>query len=146
MRCHDSATKKKEEPPKKETQASRGKKQEARPELSAIPTASEVREHFISVSVDKKEDLMARVGAILGLGLLDAGGRNVTTSFFSHRGLLRREAVVGYLLFSQYWYWYPLLLTVSLTMTPTFKGIFKMDLSKSKENPPTSTPSPNPAP
>eukprot|EP01053_Blabericola_migrator_P013468 Blabericola_migrator_1__13467@NODE_973_length_5857_cov_179_640933_g675_i0_p2_GENE_NODE_973_length_5857_cov_179_640933_g675_i0NODE_973_length_5857_cov_179_640933_g675_i0_p2_ORF_typecomplete_len778_score189_15PC_rep/PF01851_22/3_7e03PC_rep/PF01851_22/0_0012PC_rep/PF01851_22/0_00017PC_rep/PF01851_22/5e07PC_rep/PF01851_22/5_5e06PC_rep/PF01851_22/0_0024PC_rep/PF01851_22/5_5e02HEAT_2/PF13646_6/67HEAT_2/PF13646_6/4_8e06HEAT_2/PF13646_6/7_9e11HEAT_2/PF13646_6/2_3e06HEAT_2/PF13646_6/3_6e03HEAT_EZ/PF13513 len=111
------AAKAKEE---KKTPGVRGKKQEARPPLSAIPTASEVREHFISVAIDKKDDVMARVGAIIGLGLLDAGGRNVTSSFFSHRGLLKREAVVGYLLFSQYWYWYPLLLTVSLTMTPTF--------------------------
>lgn len=133
MRCHDPASKKNAANEaaaagKKEGQTkSDARKPESRVELPTIPTASEVREHFISVAIDKKEDIMARVGAIIGLGLLDAGGRNVTTSFFSHRGLLRREAVVGFLLFSQYWYWYPLLLTVSLTMTPVFKGVLKLE-------------------
>eukprot|EP01055_Gregarina_sp_Pseudo9_P002936 Gregarina_sp_Pseudo_9__2935@NODE_314_length_3190_cov_19_874326_g295_i0_p1_GENE_NODE_314_length_3190_cov_19_874326_g295_i0NODE_314_length_3190_cov_19_874326_g295_i0_p1_ORF_typecomplete_len990_score227_99PC_rep/PF01851_22/1_4e04PC_rep/PF01851_22/1_5e04PC_rep/PF01851_22/0_00021PC_rep/PF01851_22/0_0005PC_rep/PF01851_22/6e08PC_rep/PF01851_22/5_5e06PC_rep/PF01851_22/0_0013PC_rep/PF01851_22/7_2e02HEAT_2/PF13646_6/1_4e02HEAT_2/PF13646_6/4_1e05HEAT_2/PF13646_6/9_2e10HEAT_2/PF13646_6/2_1e05HEAT_2/PF13646_ len=131
MRCHDPASKRSAtetaKDTKKEGAKPEGKKPEARIELSTIPTASEVREYFVSVAIDKKEDIMARVGAIIGLGLLDAGGRNVTTSFFSHRGLLRREAVVGFLLFSQYWYWYPLLLTVSLTMTPVFKGVLKFE-------------------
>lgn len=87
--------------------------------LNGIPTPSQIRDHLVAISTDRREDVMSRVGSIIGLGLLEAGGRNSTASFFSNRGSLRQEAVVGFLLFSQYWYWYPLMLSISLTFQPT---------------------------
>lgn len=68
---------------------------------------------------DKHEDPVARFGAALGAGLLDAGGRNVTISLLSRSGSRNTSAIVGMLLFCQFWYWYPLAHAVSLAFQPT---------------------------
>ncbi|PHJ24016.1 26s proteasome subunit [Cystoisospora suis] len=78
-----------------------------------------VRSLLQRVIGDKHEDVMARFGALLATGLIDAGGRNVVASMFSSSGVLRQEAAVGFCLFAQFWYWYPLLHMVALTFTPT---------------------------
>lgn len=46
-------------------------------------------------------------------------GRNVAASLFSSSGVLRRQAVVGFTLFTQLWYWFPLVYCVSLSFRPT---------------------------
>lgn len=78
-----------------------------------------VRELIVKVISDKHEDVMTRFGAILAAGLIDAGGRNATATFFSRSGYLRREAAVGFCLFSQLWYWYPLIHCISLAFLPS---------------------------
>ena len=52
---------------------------------------------------DKHEEAMARMGAIMAAGLLDAGGRNATPALRSHSGYFRRTSVVALALFTQYW-------------------------------------------
>jgi len=68
---------------------------------------------------DKHEEVMARMGAIMATGLLDAGGRNLTVALRSPSGYFRRTSVVGLMLFLQYWYWYPLSYCISLALQPS---------------------------
>merc|ERR1712147_511310 len=68
---------------------------------------------------DKHEDVMAKFGAILAQGIIDAGGRNVTVSLQSRTGHTNMLGVVGMLVFTQYWYWFPLSHFLSLAFQPT---------------------------
>ena len=68
---------------------------------------------------DKHEDVMAKFGAILAQGIIDAGGRNVTVSLQSRTGHTSMLGVVGILVFTQYWYWFPLSHFLSLAFQPT---------------------------
>lgn len=68
---------------------------------------------------DKHEFVMAKLGAIMATGIIDAGGRNVTLALKSRAGHRNMQAVVGLAMFLQYWYWYPLTHFVSLAFTPT---------------------------
>lgn len=48
-----------------------------------------------------------------------SGGRNVTVSLQSRTGHTNMLAVVGALVFTQYWYWFPLAHCLALAFTPT---------------------------
>ncbi|KAI8838641.1 armadillo-type protein [Chytridium lagenaria] len=78
-----------------------------------------VRKLFETIIADRHEDVMAVFGAVLGQGILDAGGRNVTISLRSPSGLPNMSAIVGMAVFTQFWYWYPLTHFLSLAFTPT---------------------------
>merc|ERR1712226_650370 len=65
------------------------------------------------------QDVMAKFGAILAQGIIDAGGRNVTVSLQSRTGHTNMLGVVGMLVFTQYWYWFPLSHFLSLAFQPT---------------------------
>ena len=71
------------------------------------------------IILDKHEDTMSKMGAILASGILDAGGRNVTIQLLSKTKHDKITAVVGLAVFSQFWYWYPLIYFVSLAFSPT---------------------------
>jgi 26S proteasome regulatory subunit N2 len=83
------------------------------------PSVKRFRALFAERIGDKHEELMAKFGAILASGLIDAGGRNVTVALQSRSGHLNLSAIVGLAIFVQYWYWYPLTHFVSLAFTPT---------------------------
>lgn len=74
---------------------------------------------YAKVISDKHEDVMAKFGAILAQGIIDAGGRNCTVSLQSRTGHTNMEGVVGMLVFTQYWYWFPLSHFLSLAFQPT---------------------------
>ena len=80
---------------------------------------SEHRKLLAKVVGDKHEDPMAKFGAILATGLLDAGGRNMTISLLSKSGHKAMPAIVGCAIFTHFWFWHPLLLFVNLALTPT---------------------------
>jgi 26S proteasome regulatory subunit N2 len=84
-----------------------------------VPKAGAVRQIFEKTIADKHEDAMAKLGATLAQGLIDAGGRNVTISMQSKSGSINMPAVVGLALFTQFWYWFPLAHCASLAFTPT---------------------------
>merc|ERR1712183_838680 len=85
----------------------------------SCPKVKTFRDLYKKVINDKHEDVMAKKGAILAQGIIDAGGRNVTLSLQSRTGHVNMGAVVGMLVFNQFWYWYPLAHFLSLTFTPS---------------------------
>ena len=72
-----------------------------------------------TISDVKHSPTMARMGAIMGTGIIDAGGRNVTIELLARNGFTKAPAVVGMVLWTQYWYWYPMMHMLSLSFTPT---------------------------
>merc|ERR1719186_1982065 len=83
------------------------------------PKVKDFRALYQKVITDKHEDVMAKFGAILAQGIIDAGGRNVTVSLQSRTGHTNMLGVVGMLVFCQYWYWFPLSHFLSLAFQPT---------------------------
>ncbi|GBG24717.1 26S proteasome non-ATPase regulatory subunit 1 [Hondaea fermentalgiana] len=82
---------------------------------------AKILRHKLSQTIGdaKHSPTMTRMGAILATGLIDAGGRNVKVELKSRTGFTKPPAVVGMVLWTQYWYWYPMLHMISLTLTPT---------------------------
>lgn len=74
---------------------------------------------LISSTLSKKGDTMTKLGAILGAGILDAGGRNVSIALLSPAGHKKMAAIVGMMLFPNFWYWFPMVHFLSLSFTPT---------------------------
>lgn len=67
---------------------------------------------------------MVKMGAILSVGILDIGGRNMSISLTTRSGMPKIEAITGMLIFSQYWNWFPYLNFISLTLSPSvFIGV-----------------------
>lgn len=83
------------------------------------PRVSSARKNFEKIISDKHEDAMAKFGATLAQGIIDAGGRNVTISLQNRGGSSNMPAIVGMALFCQFWYWFPLAHFASLAFTPT---------------------------
>ncbi|KAB2623170.1 26S proteasome non-ATPase regulatory subunit 1-like protein A [Pyrus ussuriensis x Pyrus communis] len=77
------------------------------------------RRQLEKIILDKHEDTMSKMGAILASGILDGGGRNVTIRLLSKTKHDKVTAVVGLAVFSQFWYWYPLIYFLSLSFSPT---------------------------
>lgn len=74
---------------------------------------------LFAVIEDKHQSTMSKMGAMLALGILNAGGRNVRIGLLSNAGFLKMASVVGLMLSLQYWWWYPLIHFMSLSFTPT---------------------------
>ncbi|XP_057301114.1 26S proteasome non-ATPase regulatory subunit 1-like [Hydractinia symbiolongicarpus] len=83
------------------------------------PKVKQMREAYTKVIADKHEDSIAKFGAILAQGIIDAGGRNATVSLQSRAGQNHMPTIVGLFVFSQFWYWFPLSHFLSLSFTPT---------------------------
>ncbi|QPG73265.1 hypothetical protein FOA43_000573 [Brettanomyces nanus] len=84
------------------------------------PNIKEFREQLASTVSNKHEESLARFGAALAQGILDAGGRNVTIQLENHQtNTLNTKAIVGLVMFVQFWYWFPLAHFLSLSFTPT---------------------------
>ncbi|XP_055523771.1 26S proteasome non-ATPase regulatory subunit 1 [Wyeomyia smithii] len=96
------------------------------------PKVTFFRQLYNQVITNKHEDVMAKYGAILAQGIIDAGGRNVTVSLQSRTGHTNLQAVVGMLVFTQYWYWFPLAHCLSLAFTPTSLIALNSDLKMPK--------------
>jgi 26S proteasome regulatory subunit N2 len=77
------------------------------------------RTTFETVVSTKSEDAMAKFGAVLAQGIIDAGGRNSVLSLTSPSGHVNHMAVAGTMLFCQFWYWYPLTHFLSFALSPT---------------------------
>ena len=86
---------------------------------ASSPSLASTRAKYHKVITDKHEDPMARFGAAIGQGFIDAGGRNVAISLQSRAGSANTSAIVGMALFCQFWYWYPLAHCACLAFSPT---------------------------
>ena len=80
---------------------------------------SSTRKLYEKIIGDKHEDAMAKFGAVLASGIIDAGGRNVTITLQSRTGIPNMASIVGLALFTQFWFWFPLSHFLSLAFTPT---------------------------
>ncbi|GAA5990775.1 hypothetical protein JCM11641_002034 [Rhodosporidiobolus odoratus] len=83
------------------------------------PKSASTRSIYTSILKDKHADAMAKFGAALSQGVIDAGGRNVTVSMMNKGGRRDMKSIVGMALFLQFWYWFPLGHCLSLAFTPT---------------------------
>lgn len=83
------------------------------------PAAKKFRDTLLEVVNDKHQPVLAKTGAIMAAGILDAGGRNVVVSMHSRSGFIKMGGVVGLMMWLQYWYWYPLMHFLSLAFAPT---------------------------
>jgi 26S proteasome regulatory subunit N2 len=83
------------------------------------PSVKVVREMFEKVTKDKHEDLLAKFGAIIATGIIDAGGRNTVVKLSNRFGHRNMNGIVGMAMFCQYWSWFPLLHFFSLASMPT---------------------------
>lgn len=75
---------------------------------------------FADTIKNKHEDALAKFGATLAQGIIDAGGRNVTINLENTQtNTLNTKAIVGLTVFVQSWYWFPLAHFLSLSFAPT---------------------------
>ena len=94
---------------------------------NSCPRTVAVRKRFADVVADKREELLCRIGAALGQGIIDAGGRNVSISLQTRSGNRNISAIVGVAVFSQFWNWFPLAHFISLAFEPT--GIIGLNVN-----------------
>lgn len=66
----------------------------------------------------KHEDSLVRLGVLLSIGILEAGGRNANTSLVSQFGYPKLAACAGMTIFTHFWYWFPSVHFFSLTLSP----------------------------
>ncbi|KAM0682424.1 proteasome regulatory particle base subunit [Mitosporidium daphniae] len=85
-----------------------------------IPSAgTSVRRLFEKISSNRNEDPLAKFGAVLGQGIIDAGGKNSRLRLLLPNGQRHWPGVAGALLFSCYsWSWYPIAHMLSLALVP----------------------------
>jgi len=77
------------------------------------------RERLSTILSEKHQSGLTKMGAIMATGILDAGGRNVGLQL-EQNGIINPSAVVGLVLWLQYWHWFPLSHLFSLCVSPTF--------------------------
>lgn len=80
---------------------------------------SALRKQLETVISTRHEDQLAKFGAILAQGILDAGGRNVRLALTTPSGHVSLMGVAGMALFTQFWYWYPFAHFLTLSLAPT---------------------------
>lgn len=83
------------------------------------PTQSPLRQQLERVIGTKHEEALAKFGAVLSQGILDAGGRNQCIALLNSNGLVNPLAVAGMALFCQFWFWYPNANFLVLALHPT---------------------------
>jgi hypothetical protein len=86
---------------------------------ASSPSLASTRALYTKIISDKHEDPMAHFGAALDQGFIDAGGQNITISLQSRVGGRNTCAIVGMVMFCQFWYWYPLVHCACFAFEPT---------------------------
>lgn len=96
----------------------------------SFPKVKDFTKQYADTIKNKHEDALAKFGATLSQGIIDAGGRNVTINLEnSQTNTLNMKAVVGLTVFLQSWYWFPLAHFLSLSFAPTaIIGVRGLDL------------------
>lgn len=87
---------------------------------TAYPKVKDFTKLYAETIKNKHEDALAKFGATLAQGIIDAGGRNVTISLENtNTNTLNVKAIVGLAVFVQSWFWYPFAHFLSLSFAPT---------------------------
>ena len=77
------------------------------------------RERLSSLVAEKHQSVLTKMGAILSIGIIDAGGRNCSLSLGSRFGFTKMSSAVGLAMWLQHWHWFPMMHMFSLALTPT---------------------------
>lgn len=78
------------------------------------------REKLMTIVTEKHQSTLTKMGAILSIGIIDAGGRNCSLTLGSRNGLFTKmSSAVGLALWLQHWHWFPMMHMFSLALTPT---------------------------
>jgi 26S proteasome regulatory subunit N2 len=96
------------------------------------PIVEDFKEKLIENIKKKNEDNIYKFGAMMGLGLLEAGGKNSIVTLTSQSGTCKKGAILGMVMFTQYWYWFPFAQMISLSLEPTFLMGVTSDLKMPK--------------
>ena len=84
------------------------------------PKMEEHRTLLQSKLSKKGESSISKMGYILGLALMGAGGGNCCLQMLTESGDVQLKSVIGVFLFTQYWYWFPTFLGIGLALQPTY--------------------------
>ena len=88
------------------------------------PKLADLRNSIKEVLNKPHGDQMTKLGAIMAIGLLDIGGRNMSVSLTTRSGMPKLEAITGMLIFTQYWNWFPYINFIGLAVAPSmFIGV-----------------------
>jgi len=91
---------------------------------TVAPESKALRDRLVNTVGDKHMSVLTKMGAVLATGILDAGGRNVTSSISSSQ-----SSAVGMALFLQHWYWYPMMHMLSLSLTDPASACYSFGLN-----------------
>ncbi|CUM67555.1 uncharacterized protein PRCAT00005255001 [Priceomyces carsonii] len=87
---------------------------------NVYPKVKDFKTQYADTIKNKHEDALAKFGATLAQGIIDAGGRNVTINLVNTQtNTLNTKAVVGLTVFLQSWYWFPLAHFLPLSFVST---------------------------
>lgn len=87
---------------------------------AVFPRVKEFNKLYRDTIKNKHEDALAKFGATIAQGVINAGGRNVTISLENtNTSTLNVKAIVGLAVFVQSWFWYPFAHFLSLSFAPT---------------------------
>lgn len=84
------------------------------------PIVEEFKDQLMEKIKKKGEDNIYKFGAMIGLGILEAGGKNSVVTLTSQSGNCKKGAIIGMAMFTQYWYWFPFVQMIGLSLEPTF--------------------------
>lgn len=100
---------------------------------TSYPKIKDFTKKYADTIKNKHEDALAKFGATLAQGIIDAGGRNTTINLEnSHTNTLNTSSIVGLAVFVQSWYWFPLAHFLSLSFVPTSVIAVREDLKVPK--------------
>ncbi|CAI2379462.1 unnamed protein product [Moneuplotes crassus] len=96
------------------------------------PKVAKINKLYAKIIGTKHEEVLAKMGAILGTGILNAGGRNTTITLQTRSGNNKMASIIGLALFTHHWYWYPCLHFLALSLSPTSLHGLNKDLKVPK--------------
>jgi 26S proteasome regulatory subunit N2 len=91
------------------------------------------REKLTTLVSEKHQSTLTKMGAILAIGIMDAGGRNCALQLGSRNGFTKMTSAVGLALWLQHWHWFPMMHMFSLALTPTLTIGLNKDLKYPKK-------------
>ena len=87
--------------------------------ITQEPKLDSFKEELKGVLNDKDEHVLIRLGALVGQGLMELGGRNCTINLVNPYGTNKMSSIIGLALFTQYYYWFPMLHFINLAVNPS---------------------------
>lgn len=93
------------------------------------------RDKLMTIITEKHQSTLTKMGAIISIGIMDAGGRNCSIALGSLNGLFTKmSSAVGLVLWLQHWHWYPMMHMLSLALSPTISIGLNKDFKYPKKD------------